>query len=92
MRTRFQGQPAKEGDVTISHKDFVMFDTDTTALIDGSLGGCIPTASSNLDLLLPRRDWPGDHLAVLTALQLHQPGQEPGSREAGKRAGGLSNR
>ena len=104
MRTRFQGQPEKAGDLTVAHRDFIVLpppsqppfvlaDTvlgghfnldELVELVDGSddaadetelrgdpaaPGPSLTTSDgrrvSNMDLLQPNKDWPGDHCAVL---------------------------
>ena len=104
MRTRFQGQPEKAGDLTVAHRDFIVLPPPSQppfVLADTVLGGhfnfdelvelvdvsddaadetelrgdpAAPGPSlttsdgrrvSNMDLLQPNKDWPGDHCAVL---------------------------
>ena len=71
MRTQFQGQPDKEGDLTAVHKDYVLVPAEESITITTvEIGGCPPagTWSSNLDLLQPSRYWPADHFTILCVL------------------------
>jgi hypothetical protein len=69
MRTQFQGQPAKEGDLTAVHKDFVILPSSEKQVVT-VVGGRPPIASlaSNLDLLMPSRQWPADHYTIFCVL------------------------
>ena len=71
MRTRFQGQPDKAGELTVADKDFVFLaERGRVREVDTLIGGKPDNAESNLDLLMPSRVWPCDHFAVLCTLEL----------------------
>lgn len=70
LRTRFQAQPEKEGDINVSRKDFVI--TKAGVRIDDLLVGGRDDATGirdgNMGLLMPSRLWPGDHFAILAMI------------------------
>ena len=71
MRTQFQGQPDKEGDLTAVHKDYVLLPTAESTNVRTVVVGGRPaegTWSSNLELLQPSRYWPADHFTILCVL------------------------
>eukprot|EP00618_Florenciella_parvula_P000997 CAMPEP_0119495656 /NCGR_PEP_ID=MMETSP1344-20130328/19206_1 /TAXON_ID=236787 /ORGANISM="Florenciella parvula, Strain CCMP2471" /LENGTH=554 /DNA_ID=CAMNT_0007531255 /DNA_START=357 /DNA_END=2018 /DNA_ORIENTATION=- len=75
LRTRFQAQPEKEGDINCSRKDFVFASTNVekpNVMIDQLLVGgrddATAEAEGNLALLMPSRLWPGDHFAILAMM------------------------
>lgn len=75
LRTRFQAQPEKEGDINCSRKDFVFARTQTEspnvridALLVGGRDDATAQTEGNLALLMPSRLWPGDHFAILAMM------------------------
>eukprot|EP00729_Bicosta_minor_P009601 gene9601-15729_t len=69
MRTQFQGQPDKEGDLTAVHKDYVLLPTRESGNVSSVVVGGRPGDggwSSNLELLQPSRFWPADHFTIFT--------------------------
>jgi len=72
MRTQFQGQPDKEGDLTAVHKDYVLLPTRESGNVSSVVVGGRPGDggwSSNLELLQPSRFWPADHFTILCVLR-----------------------
>ena len=69
MRTQFQGQPEKDGDLTAVHKDYVIIPS-ADKVKEFSVGGLqdMSTFKTNLDLLQPSRFWPADHFAIFVVL------------------------
>lgn len=67
MRTQFQGQPEKDGDLTAVHKDYVILPKDA-AVVETIIGGLQDNFSSNIELLQPSRFWPADHFAVFVVM------------------------
>jgi hypothetical protein len=67
MRTQFQGQPEKDGDLTAVHKDYIIIPNDKK-VIKTHIGGLADSYESNIDLLQPSRFWPADHFAVFVAM------------------------
>merc|ERR1712196_371483 len=75
LRTRFQAQPEKEGDINCSRKDFVFAQTKTEfpnvrieELLVGGRDDATAEAEGNLALLMPSRFWPGDPFAILAMM------------------------
>jgi len=69
MRTQFQGQPEKDGDLTAVHKDYVILPRGT-ATKEVIVGGRPADGAyeTNIQLLQPSREWPADHFAIFTVL------------------------
>ena len=69
MRTQFQGQPEKDGDLTAVHKDYVIVPQSQKPK-SFHVGGIKEegTWSTNLELLQPSRQWPADHFAIFVVL------------------------
>jgi hypothetical protein len=71
MRSQFQGQPDKEGDLTCVHKDYVIVPASASAAIKAVVvGGRRPDGGGwgNMDLLMPSRAWPADHFAIFVVV------------------------
>jgi len=67
MRTQFQGQPEKDGDLTAVHKDYVIL-PKAQKVTETVIGGLQSNYKSNIELLQPSRFWPADHFAVFVVM------------------------
>jgi hypothetical protein len=67
MRTKFQAQADKEGELSAVHKDFVILPSNIPVL-SSICGGRIKVARDNLELLQPSRLWPCDHFTVMVVV------------------------
>lgn len=67
MRTQFQGQPEKDGDLTAVHKDYVIL-PEGQAVVETVIGGLTKGYKSNIELLQPSRSWPADHFAIFVIM------------------------
>jgi len=74
QRTMFQGQPHKAGEIAHGHKDVVIMSGDgSMSVVNTIIGGKDMVASkaaaiqgrSNLDMLMPSRDWQCDHFSTM---------------------------
>mmetsp|Transcript_22417 Transcript_22417/g.57565 ORF Transcript_22417/g.57565 Transcript_22417/m.57565 type:complete len:288 (-) Transcript_22417:233-1096(-) len=78
MRTKFQAQAGKIGAVAMGHKDQLVLPMDmhvTDVIVAGrdeADPSLSPTAANNtnMSLLQPSRMWPGDHFAVVAAVDI----------------------
>ena len=69
MRTKFQGQPEKEGDLTAVHKDYVIVPIATSKLVgDVVIAGREDKFANNLNILQPNRVWPSDHFGIFVSI------------------------
>ena len=68
MRTLFQGQPKETDKLKIAHKDVVVVrSAGRVRVLDTNVGGVErpKKRATNLDLLIPSREWPADHYLAL---------------------------
>ena len=75
QRTLFQGQAEKAGELTVAHKEFIVApprSPDAAAAFEVRDTRIVPDPnanSSNLDLLMPSKEWPGDHSTVMCMIE-----------------------
>lgn len=67
MRTKFQGQPEKEGDLTAVHKDFIIVPA-SSKIRNVVIAGRSEQFGNNLQILQPNRQWPSDHFGIFVSL------------------------
>jgi hypothetical protein len=67
MRTKFQAQAEKEGELSAVHKDFVILPA-AVDVKETICGGRVKKISNNLDLLQPSRLWPCDHFTIMVVV------------------------
>jgi len=68
MRTLFQAQAKAADDLALGHKDVVIMRTGgRLRVLETLVGGRTPLKKqvTNLDVLTPSREWPGDHFVTL---------------------------
>ena len=59
MRTKFQGQPEKEGDLTAVHKDYIIVPASASQSVsEVVIAGREDKFANNLSILQPNRIWP----------------------------------
>ena len=75
QRTLFQGQAEKAGELTVAHKEFIVTpprSADAATAFEVRDTRIVPdpkSKSSNLDLLMPSKEWPGDHSTVMCMIE-----------------------
>ena len=90
MRMPFQGQPEKTDELNCADKDFVILpEKGRLSVLETIVGGRPTGVASNMDLLMPNRQWPCDHFAVLCVMELDAAAGGGGAAGGAAKAGGL---